>query len=53
MTTEKKENPERQDIQRPPLRARDVIREQLRRQWQRQLLGHLTSGDMRYADRDH
>ena len=53
MTTEKKESPERQDIQRPPLRAKDVIPEQLRRLWQRQLLGHLISGNVHYADRNH
>ena len=52
MKSEKEKERQKQGPQRPPLRANEVIHEQLRRHWQRQLLGHLTSGNVRYADRD-
>ena len=53
MKSEKGKEKQKQGPQRPPLRANEVIPEQLRRHWRRQLLGHLTSGNVRYADRNH
>lgn len=45
---------ERQGPPRPPLRAKNLYWYELqRRLWQRQLLGHLTSGSVLYADRNH
>ena len=48
----KKEKNEQQDGRRPLLRGKELAYELQRRQWQRQLLGHLYSGRVHHADSD-
>ena len=52
MKSEKEKPAGTREPQPPLLRGKDLAYELQRRQWQRQLLGHLISGNVHYADRD-